>query len=177
MAYHHLALAAKDMKATHDFYERIMGFELVKVEVAPIPSGGWGKHFFYRMDGDDELFIAFWELHDTQNQADMTFEPNAACKLPPSTFHFSFTARTVDDLMVWKDRWNAAGLDVLEIDHNWCYSVYTKDPNGNMVEFCATTGDFTPADRERALAALDETEFKPSPPPAKIQPWPAHEKV
>ncbi|HCX10864.1 MAG TPA: VOC family protein, partial [Hyphomonas sp.] len=26
MAYHHLALAAKDMKATHAFYEGIMGF-------------------------------------------------------------------------------------------------------------------------------------------------------
>jgi catechol 2,3-dioxygenase-like lactoylglutathione lyase family enzyme len=54
MGYHHLALAAKDMKATHDFYERIMGFELVKVEVGPIPGGGWGKHFFYRIDGDDK---------------------------------------------------------------------------------------------------------------------------
>jgi hypothetical protein len=52
-----------------------------------------------------------------------------------------------------------------------------SDPNGNMVEFCATTGSFTQADRERALAALDETEFKPSPPPAKMQPWPAAEKA
>ena len=34
MAYHHLALATRDMKKTHDFYERVMGFELVKVEVA-----------------------------------------------------------------------------------------------------------------------------------------------
>ena len=56
MAYHHLALAAKDMKATHAFYEGIMGFELVKVEVAPIMGGGWGKHFFYRMDGDDSRY-------------------------------------------------------------------------------------------------------------------------
>jgi hypothetical protein len=46
-----------------------------------------------------------------------------------------------------------------------------------MVEFCATTGSFTQADRDRALAALDETEFKPSPPPAKMQPWPAPEKT
>ena len=70
MAYHHLALAAKDMKATHAFYEGVMGFELVKVEVAPVMGGGWGKHFFYRMNGDDSKFIAFWELHDTANQAE-----------------------------------------------------------------------------------------------------------
>ncbi|HBM88254.1 MAG TPA: VOC family protein, partial [Rhodobiaceae bacterium] len=29
MGYHHLALAAKDMKAIHDFYEGVMGFDLV----------------------------------------------------------------------------------------------------------------------------------------------------
>ncbi|HBN92904.1 MAG TPA: VOC family protein, partial [Hyphomonas sp.] len=83
MAYHHLALAAKDMKATHAFYEGIMGFELVKVEVAPIMGGGWGKHFFYRMDGDDSRFIAFWELHETDGSDDYVYDINAAAKLPP----------------------------------------------------------------------------------------------
>ena len=61
MGYHHLALAARDMAAIHHFYEEVMGFELVKVEIAPVPDGGWAKHFFYRMDGDDSRFIAFWK--------------------------------------------------------------------------------------------------------------------
>ena len=90
MGYHHLALAAKDMKATHDFYERIMGFELVKVEVGPIPGGGWGKHFFYRMDGDDSRFIAFWELHETEGQENYKYDLNEAGGLPPGTNHYSF---------------------------------------------------------------------------------------
>ena len=34
MSYHHLAMAARDMAAIHDFYERITGFELVKVEIS-----------------------------------------------------------------------------------------------------------------------------------------------
>ena len=93
MAYHHLALAAKDMKATHAFYEGIMGFELVKVEVAPIMGGGWGKHFFYRMDGDDSRFIAFWELHETDGSDDYVYDINAAAKLPPGTNHYSFGNR------------------------------------------------------------------------------------
>ena len=42
-----------------------------------------------------------------------------------------------------------------------------------MIEFCLTTTTFSAEDRERALADLKETEFKPSPPPAKFQPWPA----
>ena len=173
MSYHHLALAAKDMKAIHHFYEDIMGFELVKVEVAPIPGGGWGKHFFYRMGGDDTKFIAFWELHETEGQGEHEHDLNKGGKLPAGTNHYSFTVDSVAELHAWKDKWNAAGLDVLEIDHNWCHSVYTRDPNGNMVEFCATTGEFTAADREHALAMLDEAEFKPSPPPALMQPHPA----
>ncbi|MEM8695944.1 MAG: VOC family protein [Pseudomonadota bacterium] len=173
MPYHHLALAAKDMQAIHEFYEGVMGFELVKVEIAPVMGGGWGKHFFYRMDGNDGRFIAFWELHEVPGQDDQVHDLNAAAKMPQGTNHYSFAVTTRGELDGWRERWNAAGLDVLEIDHNWCRSVYTRDPNGNMVEFCLTTGAFTEADRERALAALDETEMKASPPPGSMKNWPA----
>ncbi|MEL6473275.1 MAG: VOC family protein [Pseudomonadota bacterium] len=171
MAYHHLALATKDMKATHEFYEGIMGFELVKVEVGPVPSGGWGKHFFYRVDGDDSKFIAFWELHDTKTQDQHIHDLNAAANLPELTNHYAFAVHSREEFDTRRETWRAAGLDVFEIDHNWCRSIYTKDPNGNGVEFCLTTGDFTEADRKRALDALDETEFKPSPPPAFMKLW------
>lgn len=171
MSYHHLALAAKDMKATHEFYEGVMGFELVKVEVAPVITGGWGKHFFYRIDGDDSRFIAFWELHDTPNSEDYIFDLNKAAKLPPMTNHYSFAVDSDEELAQWRERWREAGLKVFEIDHNWCKSIYTTDPSGNAVEFCLTTGEFTQADRERALAALDETEFNPSPAPAYMKMW------
>jgi catechol 2,3-dioxygenase-like lactoylglutathione lyase family enzyme len=172
MSHHHLALVAKDMKAIHHFYEEIMAFELVKVEVAPIADGGWGKHYFYRINGDDSSFIAFWELHDTKNSEDYEYELNKAANLPPATFHFAFALETVEELEQWREKWNAAGLDVLEIDHNWCHSIYTKDPNGNAVEFCVTTGSFTEEDRTRALAALEETEFNPSPKPQLMKVWP-----
>lgn len=173
MPYHHLALAAKDMAAIHHFYETIMGFELVKVEIAPVMEGGWGKHFFYRMDGDDSRFIAFWELHDTPGAADHQYDLNAAARVPMGTNHYSFAVDSVEELDRWRERWTAHGLDVLEIDHRWCRSIYTRDPNQNMVEFCLTSGPFTPADRERALAALTERTMNPSPPPAAIRRWPA----
>lgn len=171
MSYHHLALAAKDMAAIHAFYEGVMGFELVKVEIAPVIGGGWGKHFFYRMDSDDSRFIAFWELNDTPGQNDYTYDLNEAAKTPKGTNHYSFAVNTLEELVSWRHKWNAAGLDVLEIDHNWCHSVYARDPNGNMVEFCLTTGSFTEDDRTRALAALGEREMKASPPPAMMKQW------
>lgn len=173
MSYHHLALATKDMKATHAFYEGVMGFELVKVEVAPLPGGGWGKHFFYRMAGDDTKFIAFWELNDTPSQDQHVYNLNEAANLPEGTNHFSFNVDRLEDLHARRVRWNEAGYDVLEIDHNWCHSVYTKDPDGNFVEFCLTSGAFTEADRSRALEALEETEMHLSAPPAAMKVWPA----
>ena len=168
MGYHHLALAAKDINALHDFYEGVMGFELVKAEVAAAPGGGWAKHFFYRME-DDSKFIAFWELHDVPGTDN--FDPNlsSAAGLPDGTNHLAFDVRDRADLDARKARWQQAGLDVMEIDHNWCYSIYTKDPNGNMVEFCLTTGSFTASDRDAALAALDAQEPTFSAPPASVE--------
>lgn len=173
MAYHHLALAARDMAAIHHFYETVMGFELVKVEIAPVMGGGWGKHFFYRMDGDDSRFIAFWELNDTPDAERYLYDLNAAANMPMGTNHYSFAVSSREELDGWRERWTAHGLDVLEIDHNWCRSVYTRDPNDNMVEFCLTTGSFTSVDRERALAALGERAMQPSPAPAEMKHWPA----
>jgi len=171
MAYHHLALAVRDMNATHGFYEEIMGFELVKVEIAPISTGGWGKHFFYRMDGDDSRFIAFWAMHDVPGQETFVYDLNAAGHLPPATNHFSFSVSSKDELESKREVWRAAGLQVFEIDHNWCHSIYTSDPDGNVVEYCLTTGAFSADDRERALKALDLAKFEPTPEPSMIKFW------
>lgn len=168
MGYHHLALAARDMKAIHEFYEGIMGFELVKVEVGPAPEGGWAKHFFYRME-DDSKFIAFWEMHDIPGTENFETNLSKAAGVPDHINHISFDVKDKADLDRRRQQWLDAGLDVLEIDHNWCHSVYTKDPNGNFVEFCLTTGSFTAADREAALAALTAEKPDFSKPPANVQ--------
>ena len=168
MPYHHLALAAKDMQATHHFYEELMGFELVKVEIGPAEEGGWAKHFFYRME-DDSTFIAFWELHDVPGCDTMDTNLSRAAGLPDHIFHLSFDVADADDLQRRKQSWLEAGLDVLEIDHNWCHSIYTKDPNEVLVEFCLTTGNFEQADRDSALRALDNPQPEFSPPPASIE--------
>jgi catechol 2,3-dioxygenase-like lactoylglutathione lyase family enzyme len=51
MPYHHLAIATRDMAATHIFYSQAMGFDLVKAEIADrenslrsgTPTGAAGK--------------------------------------------------------------------------------------------------------------------------------------
>ena len=90
MGYHHLALATRDMAAIHHFYEEVMGFELVKVVIAPVREGGWAKHFFYRMDGDDSRFIAFWELHDVPGTANLETNLCRAAGVPDFINHIAF---------------------------------------------------------------------------------------
>ena len=51
----------------------------------------------------------------------------------------------------------AAGTKpLMEIDHDWCHSVYFVDPNGIMVELCRDTPGL-PNDPARARELLTET--------------------
>ncbi len=168
MGYHHLALATHDIQAIHNFYEGVMGFELVKVEIGPVQEGGWAKHFFYRME-DDSKFIAFWELHDVPGTENFESNISRGAGLPDVINHISFDVKDRAELERRKQDWLDAGLDVLEIDHNWCHSIYTRDPNENMVEFCLTTGEFSEDDRATALRALSAVEPEFSPPPGNIE--------
>ena len=169
MGFHHVALATHDTAATHAFYTDVMGFRLVKVVAAPTPGdqGGWAKHFFYSTgdegatggdgapgaDGDSGM-IAFWEIHDPTIGEGYTVDINAVAGLPTWVNHIAFDAPTIKDLHRHRDRWRAHGHHVLEVDHEFCISVYIRDPSGNMVEFCHTTRAFTEAESAEAEVLL-----------------------
>jgi catechol 2,3-dioxygenase-like lactoylglutathione lyase family enzyme len=154
MAFHHVALATRDIDATHRFYTDVMGFTLVKAVVAPTPNGGWARHVFY--DTGDGM-IAFWDLHDPKM---VDFDPaiSTGLGLEPWVNHVAFGARDLDDIEGRKQRWLDAGYDVVEIDHGFCVSVYANDPNGILVEWCTDTKPYTEADRVAAQAAMDTAE-------------------
>jgi catechol 2,3-dioxygenase-like lactoylglutathione lyase family enzyme len=157
MGFHHLALATRDIKATHEFYTAAMGFALVKVAVGPAGKRGFAKHLFYDT-GDGEL-IAFWDLHDPDLPADWSPAIATGLGLPPWTNHVAFAATDRADIDRRRERWLAHGVDVMEVDHGWCLSVYATDPNGILVEFCTTT-DANYADRAEAERLLAD----PAPP-------------
>jgi catechol 2,3-dioxygenase-like lactoylglutathione lyase family enzyme len=172
MGFHHVALATRDTAATHRFYTDVMGFELVKVVTAPTPaapgeaSGGFSKHFFYDTGGrdagagGDAGMIAFWEIHDPAIGDDFGVDLNANAGLPWWVNHLAFDAPTRADLDAHRERWQRHGHTVLEIDHEFCVSIYLRDPSGNMVEFCHTTRPFTDDEKHRAV----ETLLDPHPP-------------
>jgi catechol 2,3-dioxygenase-like lactoylglutathione lyase family enzyme len=164
MGFHHVALATRDTEATHRFYTEVMGFRLVKVNVAPTPGehGGWAKHFFYDTSGVtggsiDNGMIAFWEIHDSEIGDQFAVDINTHAGLPWWVNHIAFDAPTYADLERHRDRWRSQGQTVIEIDHDFCISIYTRDPNRNMVEFCHTVREFTPDELTRAEQILRES--------------------
>jgi catechol 2,3-dioxygenase-like lactoylglutathione lyase family enzyme len=158
MGFHHVAIATRDLPTTHRFYSEAMGFELAKVVTAKSPEGGWAKHVFYRTEGGD--MIAFWDLHDDNLPKDWSPAISTGLGLPPWANHIAFRADGLDDLERRKRRWLEHGHDVAEIDHGWCTSIYTLDPNGVLVEFCTDTAVLGPEDAAEARRLLDD----PSPP-------------
>jgi catechol 2,3-dioxygenase-like lactoylglutathione lyase family enzyme len=168
MAFHHVAIATRDLDATHRFYTEAMGFELVHVDVIPYMEEGWARHLFYDT-GNGEM-LAVWDLHD----ADLPdFDPaiSTGLGLPHFVNHIAFGVSGLDDLDVRKDRWLCNGHDVVRIDHRWCVSIYANDPNGIMVEFCCTTRVFDADDHRRARDRRQQGghgDIDRTPPPAEF---------
>lgn len=163
MAFHHVAIATRDLEATHRFYTEAMGFELVRVEAQQYMEAGWARHLFY--DTGNGQMMAIWDLHDVDLP---DFDPaiSTGLGLPSFVNHIAFDS-PFDELDAKRDRWLEHGFDVVRIDHGWCTSIYANDPSGTMVEFCATTRAFTADDRRQAqelLAADMPTLNKVEPP-------------
>jgi catechol 2,3-dioxygenase-like lactoylglutathione lyase family enzyme len=168
MAFHHLALVTRDAHAVYAFYTAAMGFELVRTEVGATPAGGWAKHFFF--DSGRGQLMAFWELHDDTIPEGFSPAISTGMGLPEWVNHVAFAADDLADLDRRRERLCRNGYDVLEIDHGWCRSIYTRDPNGTLIEFCVNTREFDDADRREALAALrnPNPELGKTPPAPKV---------
>jgi catechol 2,3-dioxygenase-like lactoylglutathione lyase family enzyme len=152
MSFHHVAIATRDVKANHEFYTGAMGFELVKVQVGRAGERGFAKHLFYDT-GNGEM-IAFWDFHDPDLAPDWSPAISTGMGLPIWANHIAFGAVDLDDIRRRRERWLAHGVDVVEIDHGWCTSIYAEDPNGILVEFCTSTRELDAKDREEAARLL-----------------------
>jgi catechol 2,3-dioxygenase-like lactoylglutathione lyase family enzyme len=162
MAFHHVAIAARDLEATHRFYSEAMGFQLAHVDTIPYLETGWARHLFYDT-GNGEM-LAIWDLHHDE-LPDFNPALSTGLGLPNFVNHIAFGADSLQELDARRDNWLAHGHDVVKIDHGWCTSIYTDDPSGTMVEFCCTTrvfnaDDFKSAQERLAAAkpAIDKTE-------------------
>jgi catechol 2,3-dioxygenase-like lactoylglutathione lyase family enzyme len=163
MAFNHVALATRDLMATHQFYSEAMGFRLVHVEGGATESpGGSFRHAFY--DTGDGSLLAFMELDDDRCR---DFDPaiSRGLGLPSWVNHLAFDAPDLDALEAARDRWLAAGFDVMRMEHSHGVSVYTDDPNGTVIEWACHTQPFSREEQCSALARLEQPDLPRDAPP------------
>lgn len=155
MGFHHVAIATKDLQATHRFYTEVMGFSLVKTIIGPVPGSpeGWARHVFY--DTGSQGLIAFWDLHDAQWADGYPTNINKQAGLPSWVNHFAYFAPSREFLDERRTNWTNHGHTVAEVDHEFCVSIYTSDPDGNTVEFCFDVRAFTEEEKIEALTLLN----------------------
>ena len=137
----HIGLSTHDLDATRDFYEKVLGFEVVRCDVIKIRQGGFIRHMFVDV-GRDQL-IAFMEPNDIPGlPADFDTGINRGLGIPGIFYHFAFEAGSVDALHAKRDELIGKGVGVTGIvDHDWAMSIYFSDPNGISLEYCCLTRD------------------------------------
>lgn len=156
MAYHHVGVAVKNVDRAHKFYTEAMGFNLVKVVKRKTPEGGWTKHIFYDC-GDGEQF-AIWDLRGIEgvllNPEDWRGGISTGVGLPYFVNHISWNCTDSAGLELARERWLAHGYHVSEIEHEHINSIYTRDPDGNLVEFTYDTVPIGPDDHAEAIRLM-----------------------
>jgi catechol 2,3-dioxygenase-like lactoylglutathione lyase family enzyme len=147
--FHHVAYACRDIEETTRFYET-MGFPLVHTEVSGVPEH-FLRHVFF--DTGDGSCIAFFDVHGVGESPEWRSDVSTGNGLPVWVNHVAFTA-TKERQEEVRARMDAIGVaPLMELDHEWCQSLYYQDPNGIMVEFCRDSPGFV-ADPKRAHELL-----------------------
>ena len=153
---HHNAYVTRDQEATRKFYEDVLGFPLVATWAEADELFGalrvYCHTFFGLADGSALAFFQF------ANEADSAlFDPEL------TSSPFRHIALKVDaegqaeiERRLEEANWKPESTYVLE--HGYCRSVYTEDPNGLLLEFTLDAPDADKLNAERAKDAHETLE-------------------
>jgi catechol 2,3-dioxygenase-like lactoylglutathione lyase family enzyme len=157
---HHVAYTTRDVEATYEFYTKKLGMRLLRTENHR-QGDGYFRHFFFGMGAGEA--IAFFQVEGIGEEPDFKTEISTGLGLPPWANHIAFRLDTLEEIETMTKQMHERGIeDIIRIDHGWCTSIYTLDPNGIMVEFCVTTDaeGFAQTEEEALrLMRLPPTEF------------------
>lgn len=130
---HHTAYVTKDQEATRAFYEDILGFPLMATWSETDELFGAERVYCHTFFGlADGSALAFFQFADQSDQD--LFDP----ELTPSPFrHIALKVEADGQAELHKRltdaNWKPEATYVLE--HGYCRSLYTEDPNGMLIEF------------------------------------------
>jgi catechol 2,3-dioxygenase-like lactoylglutathione lyase family enzyme len=156
----HVALVARDMAETVEFYEQVLEMPLVKT--VEFPSGR-GQHFFFDCGGGGMLAF-FWfpnapPLAPGIASMHEDVRANGAMTAIASMNHLAISI-PIEKFDEYAERLKSRGLTVRVLNHDdspqgaspqvhdgvWVRSMYFTDPNGIHMELAALTRAFGPAD-------------------------------
>jgi glyoxylase I family protein len=152
---HHNAYVVKDHEANRRFLEDLLGIPLVATWCERAWREDLGREvdfchtFFGLKDGGALAFFQF---------ADAEMYELTQAKQPPkvgSHYHIALKVgdRTYDEL---KARLDKAGEQFRETDHGYCKSIYTRSPDGMILEFTCDPPDVAEIDALRRADAHSE---------------------
>lgn len=132
---HHLAIATKDIKAQIEFFNDVLGCELVALYWMHGVEGAW--HGFLKMN--DACYIAFVEtpdIGDIERTIGVTHAGSAGTPCAGGAMqHVAFNVDTLDDLLAMRDRIRSRGVTVIgPLDHGMCHSIYFAGPEDMSLE-------------------------------------------
>ena len=144
---HHLGLATLDIDRTIEFYTTKLGWTIAWSDVLEPQQGGKIKHVF--LDTGDGSLVAFMCPEKVPGiPTEWATDINSAQGLPGAFYHFAFHCDDVPELEAKREYLIGKGIDVTPVgDHEWCRSIYFRDPNGLLLEYCTTVRAFTDDDK------------------------------
>jgi catechol 2,3-dioxygenase-like lactoylglutathione lyase family enzyme len=122
---HHLAIATKDIKAQIEFFNEVLGAELVALYWMHGVDGAW--HGFMRLhDTSSIAFVQTPEIAGIERTIGVTHAGSAGTASAGGTMqHLAFNVDTLDELLAIRDRIRSRGITVMgPIDHGMCHSMY-----------------------------------------------------
>ena len=155
----HTARPTWKLRETIEFYRDKLGLPLVHV----ISARGWGPathpdflHFFF--DSGKGSTIAFFYYLGTDPPAALKGRDKAPPLPDDHVFdatHTAWRVESADELQAWKQRLEAAGLNVsVETRHEVIESIYVRDPNGYFIEFTRKLRPLNEVDHQDAALTL-----------------------
>jgi len=132
---HHVAIATADIKSQIDYFNDVLGLELVALYWMHGVEGAW--HGFLKLN--DHCSIAFVEtpaIAGIEHELGVTHSGNAAQPCAGGAMqHVALNVDTLDDLLAMRDRIRSRGVTVIgPIDHGMCHSIYFAGPEDLSLE-------------------------------------------
>lgn len=128
---HHHAFKCRDAEETRQFYEDVLQMPLVCAIVEPKdPITGAETpyaHLYFEMS--DGSWLAFFDFPKKYQDLNCGFDNTDVW-----THHIALEVADANELDKHRQNLLQAGVQLMEIDHEYCKSIYFYDPNGLCLE-------------------------------------------